>query len=291
VDGALTVVVAIAAALALTPLAARVATRVGVLDHPGALKVHDTPVPYLGGTAVFGALALGALVGGLPAKWLLPLALALALGIADDVASVSPKMRLFGEAVIGVVAGLVVDTDGGFGIVVAAVAVVALINAVNLLDGLDGLAAGVVLASAVGFAIIGGPGRPLALALAGALAGFLVFNRPPARIYLGDGGSYLLGATLGVLAASALYDKAEPVLWIVVPLLVAVPLADTAIAILRRAKARRPIFTGDRSHVYDQLVDHGRTRGEAVLLCVGAQATLVVTAVLMFGAVTQGGGA
>ncbi|HVJ97050.1 MAG TPA: MraY family glycosyltransferase [Acidimicrobiia bacterium] len=281
-DGPLTFVVAIAVALVATPVAARVAIRTGVLDRPGALKVQDRPVPYLGGVAVFVASAAAALGGGVPVKWIVPGAIALALGLVDDIASISARIRLAGEMAIGIVAGLLVPAPGPAGVAVTAIAVVALINAVNLLDGLDGLASGVVLASAAGFAAVGGPGFPLAVALAGALLGFLWFNRPPARIYLGDSGSYFLGATLGVLATGALEDADTGAVWVIVPLLVAVPLADTAIAIIRRARARRPIFEGDRSHVYDQLVDRGRSRGQAVLCCIAAQVVLAAAGVVLW---------
>ena len=290
-DGPLILAVAIAVALVATPLAARVAVRTGVLDRPGALKIQERPVPYLGGVAVFVASTAAALGGGVPVKWIVPGALALGLGLIDDVASISARIRLAGEAAIGIVAGVLVPAPGPVGVAITAVAVVALINAVNLLDGLDALASGVVLASAAGFAALGGPGFPLAVALAGALLGFLWFNRPPARIYLGDSGSYLLGATLGVLAAGAL-DGAQDgtgggAAWVIVPLLVAVPLADTAIAIIRRARARRPIFAGDRSHVYDQLVDRGRSRVQAVLCCVAAQVVFAAAGVALWDLATE----
>lgn len=278
--GLLTALAATASALILTPVAARMAVRLGVVDRPGALKVHESPVPYLGGLAVFVAAGAAALGGGVRPIWLAPPAVALALGIVDDSGGVPPLGRLASEALIGLGAGLVVPAPGSFGVLITAVFAVALMNAVNLLDGLDGLAAGVALASAIGFAVLGGDGRVLALALAGSLAGFLVFNRPPARIYLGDGGSYMLGVALAMLAAFALHRESEPVYWIVVPLLVAVPLADTAIAIVRRIRARAPIFSGDRGHVYDQLVDRGRSRGQAALLCILTQAILVATGVL-----------
>jgi UDP-GlcNAc:undecaprenyl-phosphate GlcNAc-1-phosphate transferase len=280
VDGPLIFGLALAAGLVCTPLAARVAVRTGVLDHPGALKVQDRPVPYLGGAAVFVAMTAGALAGGIPAQWLLAPALALVLGIVDDVAAISARVRLGAEVMVGIGAGIAVPAPGPAGIALTALMVVALINAVNLLDGLDGLAAGVACVGAAGFAVIGGTGFPLALALAGALLGFLAFNRPPARIYLGDGGSYLLGATLAVLAAGALADESEAAHWLVVPLLVAVPLADTAIAIIRRARGGRPLFEGDRSHVYDQLVDRGRTREQAVVTCIAVQIVLTAAGVV-----------
>jgi UDP-GlcNAc:undecaprenyl-phosphate GlcNAc-1-phosphate transferase len=220
------------------------------------------------------------IVGGASPWWLLPPALALVLGVLDDVATVSARLRIAGEVLIGVVAGVIAPAPGPVGVLFTAIAVVGLINAVNLLDGLDGLASGVVLVSAIGFAFLGGEGRVVALALVGALAGFLLFNRPPARIYLGDGGSYMLGTVLAMLAAEALHHESEPVYWIIIPLLVSVPIIDTAIAIIRRARAHRPILSGDRSHVYDQLVDRGQSRLQAVLTCVAVQAGLVTIGVL-----------
>src|SRR5262249_24663845 len=120
------------------------------------------------------------------------------------------------------------------------------------------------------FALLGGVARDPALALGGALVGFLFFNRPPARIYLGDGGSYLIGTALALIAAAAL-DGQGASAWFALPLLVAVPLADTAIAVLRRARSRRPLFAGDRSHVYDQLADRGWPVVRIVLALVAGQ--------------------
>ncbi|HEX5615215.1 MAG TPA: MraY family glycosyltransferase [Acidimicrobiia bacterium] len=276
---AVVVGVAVLVALVATPLAARVARRLGVVDHPGELKVHATPVPYLGGVAVLVAMA-GPLAAHRPAL-LLPLALALALGVADDSRGLSPRARVVGEVVIGVVAGLVEPAPGpvALGVALTAVAVVALVNAVNLLDGLDGLAAGVCAVGAIGFAIVSPEARAPALALAGALGGFLVFNRPPARIYLGDGGSYLLGTTLALGAVLLVSDADTWAAWVAAPLFVAVPVADTLIAIVRRRRARRPLFAGDRSHVYDQLVDRGWSPPRTVLACVGAQVVLAALAI------------
>lgn len=264
--------IAFAVALFLTPLAAKVARRFGIVDRPGALKVHEAAVPYLGGVAVFCAIA-GPIAMVRPSL-LAPLGLLLVLGLADDIGDLRPRLRLLLELGIGMVGGIVVPAPGQFGVVITAAFIVGLVNAVNLLDGLDGLASGVALASAIGFAIVGGSGRIPALALASALAGFLIFNRPPARIYLGDAGAYLCGGALALLAALALQGGDGLAVWSAVPLLVALPVFDTAVAIIRRKRHGRPIFSGDRSHVYDQLVDRGQTRVQAVLECVAAQALL-----------------
>lgn len=270
--------IAFAVALVATPLAARLAIRFGVVDRPGPLKIQRSPVPYLGGVAVFLALAAGIA----PHRPLLlaPLFLALALGVADDVADVAPRVRLACEVGIGLSAGLVVPAPGRIGVFVTAAFVIGLVNAVNLLDGLDGLASGVALVSALGLATLGGDAQVAGLALAGALGGFLVFNRPPARIYLGDGGAYLVGTTLAVCAALGIEERGTAAGWAAVPLLVAVPLTDTGVAIVRRMRARLPLFAGDRSHIYDQLVDRGRTRVQAVVACVALQVVLTALGVV-----------
>lgn len=272
--------VALALTLAVTPLAARVARAVGIVDRPGALKLQSHPVPYLGGAAVFAGTAISGFAG--PTRYLVPIGLALALGLADDIRALAPRIRLLAQVGIGVVGATIVDTRlpdpmGGIAVVVA---VVALINAVNLIDGLDGLAGGVALAASFGFAaLLSDDGRVLALALAGSLLAFLAFNRPPARIYLGDGGAYLLGAALAVLLALAWADGRSTSTGVASLLLVAVPAADLAVTIVRRAIAGRPLFEGDRSHIYDQLVDRGWSTAGAAGALVGAQAVLTVVAV------------
>lgn len=265
--------VALPVALVTTPLAAAAARRFGVVDRPGPLKIQRTPVPYLGGVAVFAALAVPVVVS--RPSLLIPLVLLLALGLADDLGDLPPRFRLAAELAIGIVGGVVAPAPGRLGVLVTCAFVVGLVNAVNLLDGLDGLAGGVVCASAIGFALVGGTGRASAIALAAALGGFLWYNRPPARIYLGDAGAYLCGGMLALLAALALGSGRGVAAWAAVPLLVALPVFDTSVAILRRRRAGKPLFAGDRSHVYDQLVDRGRTRVQAVVVCIVGQAALV----------------
>jgi UDP-N-acetylmuramyl pentapeptide phosphotransferase/UDP-N-acetylglucosamine-1-phosphate transferase len=270
-------IVALVAAAVLTPVAAVLARRVHLVDNPGPLKVHESSVPYLGGAAVMVAVALA--IGRDRPSLLIPLACAFALGLLDDVAGLRPILRLAVELAIGVSAAFVLPADGVGAFALVTAAVVLLLNAVNLLDGLDGLAGGVCAVSGIGFAVVlSGPASTLALAVAGACAGFLVWNRPPARIYLGDSGSYLLGTALALLLARVLLHGAASEASAAL-LLVGVPVGDTAIAILRRVRARRSLFGGDRSHVYDQLVDRGYSRGWAVVTCVAAQAILALGAI------------
>jgi len=259
---------AFAAVLLLTPLARRASFALGVLDHPGPLKVQREPVAYLGGAAVFGALA--AVLAPWHPSWIVPLALAAGLGLADDIRTISARSRLVMQCSVGAVAAMVAPAPGAAGWAVTAVLVVVLVNAVNLIDGMDGLASTVVAICAVGFAVVGGKPALPAVAVCGALVGFLAFNRPPARIYLGDAGSYLLGTVLALLGATALHGRPHAV-WVALPLFVALPLADTAIAVLRRWRNRRPLFAGDRSHVYDQLADRGWPIVRVLAACAAVQ--------------------
>jgi UDP-GlcNAc:undecaprenyl-phosphate GlcNAc-1-phosphate transferase len=283
-------VVALAVGLLATPVAAMVARRAGIVDRPGPLKTQRRPVAYLGGVAVFAGLVVGAVAVD-RIVLLVPLLLALLLGLADDLRPLPAGGRLAAEVGVGIAAALVVEGDALVRIATAGLVIV-LVNAVNLLDGQDGLAASVVAVSALGFAAVGGDAAPFGLSLAGVLAGFLVYNLPPARIYLGDSGAYLLGTALALAPALVLAGPDPggatwPVL-LATPLLVAVPLADTAVAVVRRLRAGRAIFAGDRSHVYDQLVDRGWTvRGSTVVLA-AAQVLLAAAGVVAAGLGTTG---
>jgi UDP-GlcNAc:undecaprenyl-phosphate GlcNAc-1-phosphate transferase len=273
-------VIALAVTLAATPLAIVAARRTGIVDRPGALKPQTTPVPYLGGVAVFAGLIVGAAVGR-PAV-LVPLALALGLGVADDRFGLPPVLRLAGQLAVGaaVAATCPLHLPG-----VAAVAVIAvtalLINGVNLIDGLDMLAAGVVAAAAIGFGFaLHGPGRQLAVAVAASLIGFLFYNRPPARVYLGDGGSYLLGAALAVLLAYAWGPGVPVPVGTAALALVAVVVAEVAFAVVRRARGRRSLMAGDRGHPYDRLVARGWPRPAASGAYVAIEAILAAGTLL-----------
>jgi len=268
-------IVAVAVAVVLTPIVAAIARRLGVVDRPGPLKVQDRPVAYLGGVAVFAALA-GPVVAS-RAALLVPLGVAVLLGLADDIADLTPRWRLAGEVAIGGSAVAVLPTTPSpLGAAAVVVVVLLLLNAVNLLDGLDGLASSVGAVAALGFAVVlDPPDRTVAMALAGALLGFLVWNRPPARIYLGDAGSYLTGTALALLLVLT-GSRADPVSPTAGALLfLAVPVADTTVAIVRRQRAGRPLMVGDRGHIYDQLVDRAWPAPQATAACAAAQAVLV----------------
>jgi UDP-GlcNAc:undecaprenyl-phosphate GlcNAc-1-phosphate transferase len=265
----------------VTPAAIVAAKRLGIVDRPGALKPQTEPVPYLGGIAVFTGLVVGAVTGRPSA--LLPLAAALCLGLSDDVVDLPAALRLVGQLGVGalVVATIPLHLPGAPGAIAVIVVTPLLVNGVNLIDGLDMLAAGVVAVAVAGFAsVLHGAGRQLSIALCAALLGFLLYNRPPARIYLGDGGSYLLGAGLAVLLAYSWAPGVPTPVGTAALALVAVVAAEVAFAAVRRIRGRRSPMAGDRHHPYDQLVARGWSRSAASLSYMGMQAALAVGAVV-----------
>jgi len=294
---------ALVAAL-LTPLVIRLARRADVMDHPGPLKPHAAPVPYLGGLAVFGGAAAG-LVGSAHLAVLLPLAGALALGVGDDIASLGVLPRFAAELAIGAAVAWSVGLDVSVLAAIVVVGTIVMINAVNFVDGLDALAAGVCAVSAIGLALVLGDGwSQAAAAVAGAAVGFLVFNRPPARVYLGDAGSYLLGTALAVGAAAYAASSGSSggststeaassstgllgtgvtlsALAIAIALL-GYPVVELVSTVGRRLVSRRPLFAGDRDHVYDQLRQRGMSGPATAAALISAQAVVVGVGVIAY---------
>ena len=296
-----------ALALALTPVIGRASTRLGLVDAPGGRKVHVTSVPRLGGVAlVLAAAAALALVGaiqpgtiGTP-NWLAmrPFFLALLLifvaGLIDDVRGLSAGWKLVFEfAAAGIVmsSGLLIERATLLGYTlplgwlawpITAAWLVGLTNAFNLIDGVDGLAAGVaVLAGSACGAILVVRGHvPEAMLLAtlvGAALGFLCFNFAPASIFLGDSGSLVIGFLLATTAVTG-WQKGATALATAVPLLIfALPIADSALALVRRSVSRpsegrsirsilRQIASPDREHIHPRLLALGWSVRRTVLI-------------------------
>jgi UDP-GlcNAc:undecaprenyl-phosphate GlcNAc-1-phosphate transferase len=284
-------------------LARRVAPRFGLVDRPGGRKAHQVPTPLGGGVAIWlaivGVHGLAALVlvlagpglAGLPAvlargawskagelAWIFGLAsLLVIVGLIDDRRGLGWKLRL-GVQVALAIAFVVVAERATFFLnskvltgAVTVLWIVGLTNAFNFLDNMDGLAASVGLIVALLFVgaqvAVGSLFVPATLlVIAGALAGFLVHNRPPARLFMGDAGSNLLGFLLGTLTVVGTFTRGNYSPYgVIAPLLVmAVPLYDTASVILIRLREGRSPFMADRSHFSHRLVDRGLTPARAV---------------------------
>ena len=283
----------------LVPWVMRMAWKTNFLDHPGPRKIHATPVPYGGGLAVAGGvlvtLVIALLAGGedlLPraeiAAWLPTLLVyglgslaILALGLVDDRRKLSARFKLGVQAVIatGVAVGgerLELFDEGGpvAGAAVTVLWILCVTNAFNLLDHVDGLSTGVAALSAGAFLMVALQTGQVFIAillvpLIGACAGFLAFNFPPARIFLGDAGSLFIGFWLSCLTISfTFYDaRAQYALYTYfVPLAVlAVPLFDTASVVIIRVMRRKPIFEGDTNHLAHRLTAMGMSKRRSVL--------------------------
>lgn len=277
----------LAAALAGTPLFLRAARRFGLLDRPNERSAHTRVTPRGGGLVL---LAASALALGLVGPWaqassaetaVLTGAVLMALvGLVDDRLRLPVAPKLFLQ--LAVAGGVVwaaraplerlplpppLDVElGAWGAALAVAWLVAVVNFYNFLDGIDGLAAAQGLVTALGIALAGWD--PLAssagAALAGACLGFLFFNWSPARVFLGDAGSALLGfafAALPLTAAGA--DRARAVFFVAVSLWLF--LADATWTIGRRLARGRNVLAAHREHVYQRLVDSGLAHGDVAL--------------------------
>ena len=267
---------ALVATAAMVPVCIFVARRWDIRDRPGPLKSQEVPVPYLGGVAVFAGVAVGACVG--RPITLVPLAVALGVGVSDDRFNLVAPIKLGAQLGVGAIIAATqpVHLPGWVGVPLVIAVTVILINGFNLLDGLDLLAVGVGAAAAVGFGIlIPGPARLMAASLAGALVAFAWYNRPPARIYLGDGGSYLIGASMTVLLTYAWGVGTAGATGVIALALLVVPVAEVACAIVRRRRSGDSIMDGDRAHPYDLLVASGWSRTAASASYIVVEAVVV----------------
>ena len=255
------------AALLLTPLVRRLAAATGYIDHPDPRKHHPEPTPLLGGVAVAAALVLGPalarLVAGADVSWpragiLFGAALSLVLGLVDDRRPMRPLGKLAGQ-VASALTLVLWGAQGGFlahqPLLAAAalVGVVALLNAINFLDAMDGIVAAVVPIAAAGFLALSllygaAVDRALGWALVGASAAFLVYNAPPARIFLGDAGSHLLGFALAALTLQVLDDSLTIPHAAAVACILSYPLFDVIFVTWDRLAAGRPISVGSTDH-------------------------------------------
>ena len=283
---AIVIAIAIAVSLALTPLAKALAWRFDLLSQPdGQRKLHSRPIPLLGGGSLYLAFLLSVTVAhsalidkgitlSLPTGLALSAGMLCLLGIYDDLWDMTARWKLFGQVFSTlpiVLAGGYVErlVLFGYGVELGWVGIaftmgwlVLGINALNLLDGMDGLASVVGIAISLSIAAIAASqnhpaAMVLSLALAGALAGFLVYNLPPARIYLGDSGSMIIGVALALLALRVSSVQVGTANFTIAATLLFVPLMDTALAIVRRSLQGNGLMVADRGHVHHRLLDHG----------------------------------
>lgn len=303
--------IAIGAALVVTPGVILFAAKTGAMDAPDARKVHKKPIPRIGGIGIYIAFMAGMLVvmsmnvlteevsheligllfGG---------SLIVLLGIVDDYKNLPAKVKLVGQIIAATVLVVVFDVRIDFitdpfgdylflefmAIPATIFWIVGLTNTVNLIDGLDGLAAGVSTIACITIFLVALQQdimlvAVLTAALAGAAMGFLYYNFNPARIFMGDSGSMFLGYMLAGISIIGAVKCAATIALIVPILALGLPILDTAFAIVRRYRGGVPIFKPDKGHLHHRLLDLGFTQRQAVLLMYVISALLGLSAVAL----------
>ena len=295
---AFALIVGFLVAAVATPLCRRYALRVEMMDVPDQRrKVHKASTPYLGGVAIMLAAVAGS---GVPisreyiAKAGLLAVCAVLLGIiglVDDRRNLHPFPRFAAQsaaAAIAVLAGVevtVIPDATLLNAIVTVVWIVGITNAVNLLDNMDGLAAGTVAISSAGVFALAALGDQYlvagaAAAITGACLGFLVYNRRPASIFMGDAGSLFLGFSIAVLTAQVNASEiSRPQSWVVPALLLGLAVTDTSLVTVERLRRGRSPFQGGQDHLSHRLAKLGLGQGWAVVALLGFQAVLAAAAV------------
>lgn len=276
---------ALVLAIGGTPIARRIALRLGVIDQPNARKIHISPIPLLGGVAIYGAFIAALLLFGNRYRLnelvsiLVGASLMSFLGIWDDRRGLHPLLKLLGQflaASILVLTGVRIGTFPweALNIAITLGWVVIITNAMNLLDNMDGLSGGIGATAAMFFLLLAAMNDQylvgaLSAALVGACLGFLVYNFNPASIFMGDAGSLFLGFILAAVGIKLRFPEGiQIVTWMVPVLILGLPLFDTALVIISRLRRGfNPLTTPGKDHTSHRLVAMGYTRREAVLIC------------------------
>ena len=276
-------------AYVLTPGVKKLAIKVGAVDKPNARKVHTHAIPRLGGLAIYVGF-MAAVLFCVPVRHellglLLGCTAIVALGIWDDICNIPAKVKLVGQIVaacIPIAFGIQIEwLTNPFGTLIVLPELVAIpvtifwiigfTNTVNLIDGLDGLAAGVSFIASVSMFLLAYTMNQylpamIIVAMAGAALGFLQYNFNPAKIFMGDTGSMLLGYTMAVAAVLGLVKTAATIALVVPLIALGLPILDTLFAIIRRKMSGVPIFQPDKGHLHHRLLALGMSQKQAVLI-------------------------
>lgn len=293
---------------AATPIVKAFAQRVGAIDVPReARRIHDHPIPRMGGLAIFLGFLLSVLLFAEIDRQLqgilLGCVIIVATGAVDDIISLNAWVKLALQilaAVVAVIHGVEINVLanpavwsaeeylvlGSWGIPLSILWIVGITNSVNLIDGLDGLAVGVSTISSVTMLIIAllvsdSSVAIVLAALAGACVGFMPYNLNPAKIFMGDTGALLLGYVLATMSILGLF-KFYAVVSFAVPLLaIAVPLFDTVFSFCRRLLKGQSPMHADRGHFHHRLIDMGLNQKQAVAVLYSISAILGLAAVVI----------
>ena len=271
----------------LTPIMRKIALAQGVLDRPNsAHKSHTNPVPYLGGVAIIIGVVIVSYVALISngfiwsnfwlATSVLGPAVAMGLvGLWDDLKNLNPLSRFIGQSIAGLVIAFILILNDNIGnptgvtvldAVITILWIVGICNSINFFDNLDGGAAGTVAVAAISLAYLAITGdqyfiAALSLVVAGSTLGFLIWNRAPARIYMGDAGALFLGVLIGTLTIRFKPSTDYSITSFAIPvLLLAIPILDTTVAVFSRLRRKVSPFQGGQDHLSHRLVRAGLSR-------------------------------
>jgi UDP-GlcNAc:undecaprenyl-phosphate GlcNAc-1-phosphate transferase len=279
----LILVTAFVLAVAGTPLVRRLAFRLGIVDYPAARKMHNRPMPLMGGLAIYVAFALALVLFGDRfyvrelAGIFMGATLCSLMGLWDDRSGLRAMTKLLGQAVAAAVlilSGVQVSVLPWpvLNWTVTMLWVVGITNAVNLLDNMDGLAGGVGAVASAFFLLLAAMSGQylvgvLAAALLGACIGFLVYNVNPASIFMGDTGALFLGFMLAAVGIKLRFpDNVTYVTWMIPVIVLGLPVFDTTLVFISRLRrGLNPLTTPGKDHVSHRLVKMGLSPREAVL--------------------------
>lgn len=301
-DYLLAVCLSLTVSMALIPLLVRAAPRLGLMDEPDPRKVHSDPIPRVGGLAIVSggliAMLLWLSPDQLMQSYLLAVLVLVGLGAWDDIREIGHYTKFTGQfiaALIVVLHGDLYITRLPFGwesvppvvgMPFTVFAMVGMINAINHSDGLDGLAGGESLLSLIAIAYLAhAAGNAeaviIAAALVGGILGFLRFNTFPARIFMGDAGSQVLGLTLGFLTV-LLTQRINPALSAAIPaLLLGLPIADILAVLYLRIRNGLNWFRASKNHIHHRLLGLGFAHHESVVAIYSVQALLILFALML----------
>lgn len=276
----------------VTPLVRMLALRFEVVDRPSeAHKTHRDPVPYLGGIAIvtgvivttYGALFISgnSEFVGLVSTVLIPAVLMGIVGLVDDVKKLSPWPRFVAQNLVGLAISSVLIATDTFGspsgsqivdVIISVIWIVGITNSINFFDNVDGGASGAVAISSFFLFLLCIQGGQyfiagLSIVLAGSTLGFLLWNKPPARIYMGDAGALFLGVLLATLTLRFNPSPIDRISSLAIPvLLIAIPILDTSVAVFSRLRRRLSPFQGGQDHLSHRLMRSRYSKRQSILI-------------------------
>ena len=285
--------------LGTTPVIRRIANRLGIVDQPDARRLHLTPVPLLGGVAIYAGFIIALLVFG--EGWVVSQAIGILvgativsfLGIWDDRRGLRPLLKLLGQAIaasIIIISGIQVSflPHPALTVAITYIWILGITNALNLLHNMDGLSGGVGAVAAGFFLLLAAWNgqylvASLAAALMGVCIGFLVYNFNPASIFMGDAGSMFLGFILAVVGIKLRFPgRPNVITWMIPVVVLGLPIFDTTLVVFSRLRRGiNPLTNPGQDHVSHRLVSLGLSHRQAVILLYGVCCALGLVGLLI----------